>query len=380
MSALQPFLSVIVPAHQAAGILPMSLQALRASHLPGEGWELIVVDDASTDRTALVAAQFADTVVRLAGNPHGPAYARNRGVEASRGDVIVFVDADVCVHPDTLSRFTALFAARPEISAAFGSYDSRPPAPGFVSQYRNLLHHYVHLRGAGEAETFWAGCGAIRRAVFVAVGGFDEWHYFRPQIEDIELGRRLRLAGHRIVLDPEIQGAHLKRWTLRDVLTTDLAGRGVPWMWLMLQEGRSAAYTLNVRSPERWTTALVWASVLAALGALFWPNPVLLAGAATAAALVLLLNQGFYRFLRRERGLGFALAVMPLHALHYLSNGVSVFGGWLLHTLLGEPQLPASAAALAAMGVKTWPPAHARPSVGVWNRPLERGAREAGSP
>jgi len=163
-------------------------------------------------------------------------------------------------------------------------------------------------------------------------------------------------------------------------LTTDLAGRGVPWMWLMLQEGRSAAYTLNVRSPERWTTALVWASVLAALGALFWPNPVLLAGAATAAALVLLLNQGFYRFLRRERGLGFALAVMPLHALHYLSNGVSVFGGWLLHTLLGEPQLPASAAALAAMGVKTWPPAHARPSVGVWNRPLERGAREAGSP
>src|SRR2546426_2153080 len=283
MSARQPFLSVIVPAHQAAGILPMSLQALRASHLPGEGWELIVVDDASTDRTALVAAEFADTVVRLAGNPHGPAYARNRGVEASRGDVIVFVDADVCVHSDTLRQFAALFAARPAISAAFGSYDARPPGPGFVSQYRNLLHHYVHLRGAGEAETFWAGCGAIRRAVFAAVGGFDEWHYARPQIEDIELGRRLRLAGHRIVLDPDIQGTHLKRWTLRAVLTTDLAGRGVPWMWLMLQEGRSTAYTLNVRSPERWRTVLVWASVLALVGALFWRTPVALAGAAMAA-------------------------------------------------------------------------------------------------
>jgi GT2 family glycosyltransferase len=380
MSARRPFLSVVVPAHQGAGVLPQALQALRASDLCGECWELIVVDDASTDRTALVAAQFADTVVRLAGNRHGPAYARNRGVEASRGDVIVFVDADVCVHRDTLRRFATLFAERPEISAAFGSYDTRPTGSGLVSQYRNLLHHYVHLRGAGEAETFWAGCGAIRHAVFASVGGFDEWHYVRPQIEDIELGRRVRLAGHRIVLDPKIQSTHLKRWTLRDVLTTDLARRGVPWMWLMIQEGRSATSTLSVRSPERWCTALMWAAVLGALGAVLWPTRVPLAGAGAAAALVLLLNHGFYRFLKRERGLAFALAVVPLHGLYYLSNGVSVFGGWLLHTLFGEPQLPASAAALAGLDLKTWPPAPARPSVSVWNPPLPRGVPEAGSP
>lgn len=376
MSTPQPFLAVIVPAHQGEGLLPLTLRALRASDLPAERWELIVVDDASTDRTELVAAEFADTVVRLAGNRHGPAYARNRGVEASRGDVLVFVDADVCVHADTLRRFAALLHARPEISAAFGSYDARPPGSGLVSQYRNLLHHYVHLRGAGEAETFWAGCGAMRRTVFAAMGGFDEWHYVRPQIEDIELGRRLRLAGHRIVLDPEIQSTHLKRWTLRDVLTTDLTGRGVPWMRLMIQEGRSPPSALSVRFLERWCTALVWVALLATLGALLSRTLVPLAGAATAAAVVLLANQGFYRFLRRERGFGFALSVLPLHALYYLSNGVSVFGGWLLHTLFGEPQLPPSAAALAAIDVKTWPPAPTRRGGSVWDRDIP----EAGAP
>jgi glycosyl transferase family 2 len=377
MNAPRPFLSVIVPAHQAAAVLPLSLRALQASDLPGECWELIVVDDASTDQTALVAAEFADTVVRLAGNPHGPAYARNRGFEASRGDVLVFVDADVCVHADTLARFAALFATQPEISAAFGSYDASPPGAGLVSQYRNLLHHYVHQVGAGDAETFWAGCGGVRRTVFAALGRFDEWHYARPEIEDIEFGRRMRLAGHRIVLDPEIQATHLKRWTLGGVLTTDFVNRGVPWTWLVLQEGESATPTLNVRLQEQWCTALVWAAAFAVLGAAVWRTPVPLAGAVLAAAGVLLLNRGFYGFLQRERGAGFALAVLPLHALYYLGNGLSVFGGWLVLTLFGEPQPPAAAAALAQIGVKTWPPAPARPSRGMWNRPLRQEKEEA---
>ena len=57
-----------------------------------------------------------------------------------------------------------------------------------VSQYRNLLHHFVHQHGHAEASTFWAGCGAIRRAAFDAVGGFDAARFPRPSIEDIELG------------------------------------------------------------------------------------------------------------------------------------------------------------------------------------------------
>ena len=83
-----------------------------------------------------------------------------------------------------------------------------------VSQYRNLLHHFVHQEGNPEASTFWAGCGAVRRAAFDAVAGYDEARFRRPSIEDIELGYRLRRAGYRIRLDRDLQCTHLKRWRL----------------------------------------------------------------------------------------------------------------------------------------------------------------------
>jgi glycosyltransferase involved in cell wall biosynthesis len=155
------------------------MDALAASDLPREFWELIVVDDASTDGTAGLAAGYADAVIRLTGRPSGPSYARNRGAEVARGEVLVFVDADVCVHRDTLRRFAWVFVDEPGVDAAFGSYDDQPPAPGLVSQYRNLLHHHIHQQSAGEAETFWAGCGAVRRQVPLRDALCPLWHHRR---------------------------------------------------------------------------------------------------------------------------------------------------------------------------------------------------------
>lgn len=366
-----PFLSVIVPAHNGSGVLPRCLSALAASDLRRREWELIVVDDVSTDDTPRVAARWADVVVRLGGKPHGPAFARNRGFEVSRGRVLVFVDADVCVHPDTLGRFAALFRAEPEVSAVFGSYDLHPAAPGVVSQYRNLLHAYVHHRNAGEAETFWAGCGAIRRAPFAEVGMFDEWQYAQPQIEDVEIGRRLRRHGHRILLRPEIQATHLKRWTFRNVVATDFGSRGVPWMRLLLREGPASAHTLNLRATEKLCTGLVGAALLAVIGSP-WTTPWLLAFAAAALATVLLINRGFYGLLIRHRGGSFAAAVIPMHLLYYLLNGVSVLWGSLLHQLFGEPQPSAETSARSQMGIETWPPIPSRPRSGGPDGPAQR--------
>ena len=367
MTSATPFLSVIVPAHQAERVLPRCLAALEASDLPRNLWELVVVDDASTDATSLLAAEYADAVIGLAGNPHGPAYARNRGFEASRGRVVVFVDSDVCVHPDTLRRFAVTFAGNPRLGAAFGSYDADPPAPGLVSQFRNLLHHYVHHRGRGDAETFWAGCGAVTREAFAAVGMFDEWHYSRPQIEDIELGRRLRNHGYPIRLEPEIQCTHLKQWTLSGVIRTDFQHRGTPWMWLLLREGTSATpATLNLQAREKVCTLAVGVAALAILGAIFslslWPLAVALA----ATLLVVLLNGGFYAFLARKRGIVFAASAIPIHLLFYFTGGVCVFSGLLLNVLLGEPSPPPAVEAHAGAGIKTWPPAANPPARSTW--------------
>lgn len=368
MSEGKPRLSVVVPAYKGTEVLPRSLSALLRSDLPREAWEMIVVDDASPDDTAFVAAQYADTVVRLPVRPSGPAFARNRGFEASRGDIVVFVDADVCVHRETLRRILQIMDDQPDVGAVFGSYDSSPSETSIVSEFRNLLHHYIHQRDAGEAETFWAGCGAIRSEVFEEVGMFDEWHYARPQIEDIELGRRMRGHGHRILLRGDVQGTHLKKWTLKDVMLTDFKHRGVPWTQLLLQEGPGAARkVLNLRPSERICTAMAGLGWLAVMISLFTADPRPLLSVVPIGLVIAFLNRGFYGFIARERGLATALGMLPLHLIYYATNVVSAGIGWLLHVLLGEPQAPVSVVAGVGMDLVVWPPPPSRPRSGVWS-------------
>ena len=108
-------------------------EALAASSRPPD--ELIVVDDASTDGSGDVARQCGARVVRLDGEPHGPAFARNRGAELASGDVLLFLDADVAVHLDTLALVEQRLVQQPDVAALFGSYDDAPPAQGLVTRY-----------------------------------------------------------------------------------------------------------------------------------------------------------------------------------------------------------------------------------------------------
>ena len=213
----RPSLSVVVPVRDGGSDFERCLRRLRDS--TWTDYELIVVDDGSTDGSAALAPAMGAVVARHE-RPLGPAAARNLGAQQASAPLIFFLDADVAVHPETLARGMARFLADPGLTALFGSYDDQPPARGLVSQFRNLLHHFVHQQGefhddTRPAHTFWTGCGMIRRQVFLDFGGFDPRLYPRPAIEDIELGYRLTRTGHRILLARDVLATHLKRWTLR---------------------------------------------------------------------------------------------------------------------------------------------------------------------
>lgn len=338
-----PTLSVVVPIYNSIGYLKQCLSALAESNY--DNFDVLVVDDGSTEAVEPIVAQYGYHYLRIDG-PGGPARARNRGVTRVKGKYLVFIDADVCVHRDTLSGFAEIFANDPSVDAIIGSYDESPAEPGFFSQYKNLFHHYVHQSNGGQVNTFWSGCGAMNRDLFLAFGGFDEQRYRRPAIEDIELGTWVTAAGFRIVLAPQVKAKHLKRWTLWSILKTDIFDRGVPWIRLMLRAG-AAAQTLNVKPMQRLSVVLVYLAVLALLGA--WFHPLALGAAGLLVSAVMVINLDFYHYFAARRGWWFALRAAPLHGLYFLYCGFCVWWGTMLHFLkregqASEPALPHSSA------------------------------------
>ncbi|MGH9673607.1 MAG: glycosyltransferase [Bryobacteraceae bacterium] len=265
-------LTIVVPVFNDASNLRGCLSAIGNSDF--RDFELIVADDSSTDDSPRVAAAHGAIVVST-GTRSGPAHARNLAASVATGDVICFFDADVCVHRETLGLIAAAFEEDPELDALIGSYDDQPIAPDFLSQYKNLMHCYVHQSGRRKASTFWSGCGAVRRQVFLDHSGFSE-SYGRPAIEDIELGYRMQMSGRKMVLDPALQVKHLKRWGFWKLLKTDILDRGVPWTELILRD-KCMPNDLNLQLSQRVSVALVFAVLtLATYCSISWGGSFLL--------------------------------------------------------------------------------------------------------
>ena len=323
-ASTQLTLSVIIPVHNGGDKFRRCLRSLQESLQKPR--EIIVVADGDTDESWRLAEEFGTHVFRFP-SPGGPGRARNLGAAQARGEILLFIDADVTVPPQAIEMVIGAFGREPHIDALFGSYDDEPAEPNFLSQYRNLLHHYVHQHGRDDASTFWGACGAIRRDVFLSIGGFDQG-YARPSIEDIELGYRLKKAGARIKLYKSLQVKHLKRWNLASMLQADFFQRALPWTELILRE-RNLINDLNTSLSGR--TSVVLTFVLVGLLCLSYWEPLALAGVGAAGTGLLIVNAPLYRFLLRKRGFRFVIQSIFWHWLYFFYSGVAFAIGTIRH-------------------------------------------------
>ncbi len=238
--------SVIVPVHGGGESFRRCLESIAAARSGDD--ELIVVADGDSDGSWRLAENFDAIIVRTPA-PQGPANARNLGAESAHGDILFFTDADVTIPPDALRQVAGAFEKEPGLAALIGSYDDTPDVPNFLSQYKNLFHHHTHQTAREDASTFWGACGAIRRRIFLEMGGFDAT-YRHPSIEDIELGYRLKSAGYEIRLLKSLQVKHLKHWRVASLLESDFLRRALPWTELILRD-RRFINDLNLRFSSR---------------------------------------------------------------------------------------------------------------------------------
>ena len=324
----QPSISVIVPVYNGVEFLRRCLDALGCSTV--EPLEIIVVDDCSTDNSIDVCREKGVRVLSTPQNS-GPAVARNLGAQVAMGDVLLFVDADVLVKPETVGQMAARFEKHPEVSAVFGSYDDEPGEKNFLSQYKNLQHHYVHQVSNPEAATFWSGLGAIRRDVFLHLGGFDDKKFDTPSIEDIELGFRLRRSGHRIMLDRSIQAKHLKKWAPLSHLRTEIFWRALPWSKLIL-ETKGMINDMNLRVRDRVSAMLVALILVSMPFVLFYPA--LLSVILAVLLAIAYLNWGILSFFAAKRGIFFAVQAFFWQLLYFFYSGATFVVCWFSYTFL----------------------------------------------
>lgn len=206
----EPAVSVVVPAYRAARTISACLKALNEQTVERGRYELIVVDDGSDDATVVQARQAgADRVLTV---PHGgPAAARNAGVAAARGAIVLFTDADCEPAPDWIERMLAPFDD-PAVDGAKGVYRTRQRS--WVARFVQLEYEdkYDRMRGRQTIDFVDTYAAAYRRRVF-ADGGFDP-AFPAASGEDVEFSYRLARQGRRLVFAPDAVVYHQHPATL----------------------------------------------------------------------------------------------------------------------------------------------------------------------
>jgi glycosyltransferase involved in cell wall biosynthesis len=349
-------LSIIVPVRNGGQLLDDTLAAILASNVPRESYELIVVDDASTDQSATIAARYADTLVRLEGFARGPAYARNRGAEEAHGTVLAFIDADVRVRRDTLLRMLAALADDSGVAAVGATNDGTSGDGGVATQDWNLLQQYASQRFGGFGEHFNASCGAVRHDAFMKAGMFNVWMFTSPSLEDLELGQRLNRSGHLVYVSQDLPVSHLGRTGVRNVLRAAWRRSSLFMRSLQYEGTKPLARSHIVHAVGGMPGFFALASAALIVLSIARDDRRFAFGAATAFAILVVLDFGMNRFFVQRRSFPFMIAAGPLHVATQIAATAGRCAGWLLRHLIGDPAPDATTQAFAEVGTQLWPP------------------------
>lgn len=312
---MRPDVSVIIPAYNSSKTIRACLEAVYRQSEPVA--EVIVVDDASTDDTRRAVGEFPCRLLKSEHN-HGPAAARNRGVQASSGDILFFVDSDCAPAPDALGNALRILRTQPDVACVHGLYAEEPMFDdGPVEAYRLLHGRYWRLRNVGRVRTTLFAVCAIRRSVFTEVGLFDE--NLRAS-EDVEFGDRM---GDRygIVLTDTVECRHDDDDRL-SVLLRKQFGRSQLLIPVALAERGPAGIRAN--GPA--------GLALAGLAPLTLPfalaGPALLLLPVVLLVLFAFADPGLARFVAARRGAAFAVFFFAVHLLvHWAIIAGALLGG-----------------------------------------------------
>jgi glycosyltransferase involved in cell wall biosynthesis len=299
-------ISVVIPAFNAERTLPQVLAAGCAALPPP--FEVIVVNDGSTDSTATIAKSFPIHVIGLEQNI-GAAAAKNRGAAAAGGEILYFTDADVVMTANAIALLQNRFQD-PSVEGVVALLDENIPFSNWASQFKNLWMNFTYRRftNVERIGLFYTSAAAMRRSTFLELGGFDENYQGASIAEDTEFGQRAWGKGKRIVLEPALRAVHLKQYTIGGVLSEDFKRAYALTMMRLRKRGKP--FFTSVPFFYQLAVPTIWLALFAAVAALLLWSVWLTSTAALLFLAFYSLNAPLLWFLFKARGTLFALATI----------------------------------------------------------------------
>ena len=324
-------ISIVIPTYNASGFMPGLLDSIFKQVV--DDMEVIIVDDCSTDNTVEIAGRYPVRIIRMEKNG-GPAKARNRGVEAAQGDIIFFLDSDVIVMDGAIKEVEDYFKNDPSAQCVIGISATEPLNKGFVPKYMAMFE-YIHLVGTQDSKVsvFAPRCGAIKKELFLKVGGYDE-SYIGADVEDFELARRINKT-ESIFLNPKMIVRH-QFANFRTALKIYFR-RTVMWVHLFFREKKLD--NAGPTSPANGIAAIC--AFFSFLLLFFLP----FIGIAKymflfLIAVYLVSNLKWWNFMRKEAGLMFALRAILLNYFLGIEIMISALYGLLSYPFSNKEMIP----------------------------------------
>lgn len=320
--------SIVIPVRNQVDRLELLLQSLRDNAPRAVNFETIVVDDASEGDVAHVCRAHDASYLRL-NSPSGPACARNEGASHARGEYLLLLDADVVYAAGVIETLVEVFAESPNVAAV--SFLNQPCASGdgVVANAGAAMAHYMSASAIpegqpyGEIALFSTRSGAVRKAAFDAIGGFDE-RYRTNAHEDYDFSKRLSCDFNCILVRapivyhryPNRLSRVLRNYFVRTALFVRYYAKNRPPLDPSVTSRGEAA----VRICAAVVTAAFAATVLRLPPRYFWTT---LTAASSAAYLLAVFD--FLRMVRQWSGKW--RAVLPGLLFHYVCSLAIVLGG-----------------------------------------------------
>jgi GT2 family glycosyltransferase len=311
-------ISIVIPVRNGAATLGDCLRA--ACGARGGRFEVVVVDDASSDGSLDVARRFPCKLVRLEAHG-GVSKARNAGARAASGELLLFIDADCLLGADALSIVRAAYGDRCDLVLG-GTYTPLPADEDFFSRFQSASIHHAETKHP-RPDYVAAHAMVIDAELFRRSGGFVEGSFIgvAASVEDVELSHRLRRSGCELAMCPGFRVRHVFRFSLRRSLANAVR-KARTWTTYSLANrdllADSGAASLALKANVAHALVQVLLAAIAATASTAWP----LAAAVPLLALDLHASRGLVAAWFRAGGPRFA----ALATLYYLSLYAAAVG------------------------------------------------------